>query len=90
MEKTRCDDDLEVLELGNDKKTNSSLPEPRVSVSPENPGWSSHFQLLEFLKIRLDMAANNMEINRLLANEETNMNLITVLYPVVKERMLRK
>lgn len=68
VEETRCDDDLEELELGHDEKTSSTLPEPCGSVSPEIPGRRSHFQLLEFLKIRLDMAANNMEINRLLAN----------------------
>ena len=68
FEETRCDDDLEELELGNDETRNSPLPEPCGSVSPKNPGRRSNFQLLEFLKIRLDMAANNMEINRLLAN----------------------
>lgn len=36
----------------------------------ESPERSSQFQLLELLKIRLDMAANNMEINRLMANVE--------------------
>ena len=42
-------------------------------MSPENPGEGGHFfwQLLEFLKIPLDMAANNMEINRLLANVDS-------------------
>jgi len=68
IEETRCDDDLEEQELGHDEITSSTLPEPRGSVSPEIPGRRSHFKLLEFLKIRLDMAANNMEINRLLAN----------------------
>ena len=68
VEETRCDDDLEERELGHNEKRNSPLPEPRGSVSPKNPGRQSNFQLLEFLKIRLDMAANNMEINRLLAN----------------------
>ena len=68
VEETRCDDNLEELALGHDVKTSSTLPEPRGSVNPEIPGQRSHFQLLEFLKIRLDMAANNMEINRLLAN----------------------
>ena len=69
VEETTCDDDLEKIELGHEEETASStLPEPRGSVSPEVPGRRSHFQLLEFLKIRLDMAANNMEINRLLAN----------------------
>lgn len=66
VEETRCDDHLEELELDHDGKAHSPLPEPRVSVSPENPGWRGHFQLLEFLKIRIDMAANNLEINRLL------------------------
>ena len=64
----RCDDVLEEQELGHGEITSSTLPEPRGSVSPEIPGRRSHFKLLEFLKIRLDMAANNMEINRLLAN----------------------
>ena len=68
VEETRCDDDLEELELGHDEKTRSTSREPCGSVSPEIPGRRGHFQLLEFLKIRLDMAANNMEINRLLAN----------------------
>ena len=68
VEETRCDDDFEELELGHNGETSSTLPEPRCSRSPEVPGRRSHFQLLEFLKIRLDMAANNMEINRLLAN----------------------
>ena len=68
VEEARCVDDLEERELGHDEKRNSPLPAPRGSVSPKNPGRRSNFQLLEFLKIRLDMAANNMEINRLLAN----------------------
>lgn len=74
VEETRCDDDLEELELGHDEKTSSTLPEPCGSVSPEIPGRRSHFKLLEFLKIRLDMAANNMEINRLLANVDRSLD----------------
>ena len=31
---------------------------------------SSHFQLRDVLKVRLDMAVNNMEINRLMGNVE--------------------
>ena len=68
VEETRCDDDLEELELGQDEKTRSTPLEPRGIVSPEIPERRGHFQLLEFLKIRFDMAANNMEINRLLTN----------------------
>ena len=61
-----CDNDLEVICL--DEETSATVPPPRESESPENPERRSYFQLLEFLKIRLDMAANNMEMNRLLAN----------------------
>lgn len=65
-EEAKCNDDLEVIRL--DEETSATVPPPRESESPENPERRSYFQLLEFLKIRLDMAANNMEINRLLTN----------------------
>ena len=58
--------DLE--ELGHDQESGATLPPAHASEEPENPERRSHFQLLEFLKIRLDMAVNNLEINRLLAN----------------------
>ena len=66
IEEPKCNDDLEVLDLN--EETSATVPPPRGSESPEIPERRGHFQLLEFLKIRLDMAANNMEINRLLAN----------------------
>ena len=65
-EEPKCNDDLEVVYL--DEETSASVPPPRESEVPENPERKSYFQLLDFLKIRLDMAANNMEINRLLTN----------------------
>ena len=65
-EEPKCNDDLEVIRL--DGETSAAVPPPHESESPENPERRSYFQLLDFLKIRLDMAANNMEINRLLAN----------------------
>lgn len=58
----------ELEEQDNDKVSKSSPPPPCPSQDQESPARNSHFQLLEFLKIRLDMAANNMEINRLLTN----------------------
>lgn len=58
----------ELEELGHEEESSATLPQPRASVDQEVPVRSSHFQLLEFLKIRLDMAANNLEMNRLLAN----------------------
>lgn len=58
----------ELEEQDNDKKSIASPPPPCLSQDQESPARNSHFQLLEFLKIRLDMAANNMEINRLLTN----------------------
>ncbi|KAJ7380989.1 hypothetical protein OS493_004583 [Desmophyllum pertusum] len=67
-EEPKCNDELVLEELGNDEQSSATLPPPRVSEGPETPERSSHFQILEFLKIRLDMAANNMEMNRLLAN----------------------
>ncbi|KAJ7378938.1 hypothetical protein OS493_019634 [Desmophyllum pertusum] len=67
-EEPKCNDELELEELGHDEESSSTLPPPRVSEGYEDPGRSSHFQILEFLKIRLDMAANNMEMNRLIAN----------------------
>lgn len=66
VDEPKCNDDLEVIGL--DEETSATVPPPRESESPEIPERRGHFQLLEFLKIRLDMAANNMEINRLLAN----------------------
>ena len=51
-----------------DEGRSAGVPPPRESGCPEKPEQRSYFQLLKFLKIRLDMAANNMEINRLLAN----------------------
>lgn len=65
-EEPKCNDDLEVVYL--DEETSATVPPPGESESPENPERRSYFQLLDFLKIRLDMAANNMEINRLLTN----------------------
>ena len=65
-EEPKCNDDLEVVYL--DEETSATVPQPRESETPENPERRSYFQLLEFLKIRLHMAANNMEINRLLTN----------------------
>ena len=50
---------------GHDEESGSVPSQPQ-----EVPGRSGQFQLLELLKIRLDMAANNMEINRLMANVE--------------------
>ena len=66
LEEPQCNDDLEVICL--DEEPSAGVPPSRESGSPENPERRSYFQLLEFLKIRLDMASNNMEINRLLAN----------------------
>ncbi|KAL9978972.1 hypothetical protein ACROYT_G016559 [Oculina patagonica] len=63
LEELECDDDLEELSL--DEESSSALEPPRVSEEPER---SSYLQLLEFLKIRLDMAVNNMEIDKLIAN----------------------
>ena len=58
-EEPKCNDDLEVVYV--DEDTSARVPPSRESETNENP-------VLEFLKIRLDMAANNMEINRLLTN----------------------
>ena len=58
-EEPKCNDDLEVVYV--DEDTSARVPPPRESETNENP-------VLEFLKIRLDMAANNMEINRLSTN----------------------
>ena len=54
-----------------DEKSNSVSSQPPRSEDDEIPAQSSQLHpLLEMLKIRLDMAANNMEINRLMANVE--------------------
>ena len=58
-EEPKCNDDLEVVYV--DENNSARVPPPRESETNENP-------VLEFLKIRLDMAANNMEINRLSTN----------------------
>lgn len=58
----------ELEELSNDEEARTSPPAPCPSGDQEGYAQNSHFQLLEFLKIRLDMAANNMEMNRLLSN----------------------
>lgn len=66
-EEPKSDDDLE--ELGCEGQSSATLTPARVSEEPENnTERRSHLQLLEFLRIRLDMAVNNMEINRLIAN----------------------
>ena len=65
-EEPKCNDDVEVVYL--DEETSATFSPPRESEIPENPERRSYFQLLDFLKRRLDMAANNMEINRLLTN----------------------
>ena len=54
--------------LGHDEETSNVAPRSQASKDRDVPVQSSHFQLLDLLRIRLDMAANNMEINRLLAN----------------------
>ena len=65
-------DDLE--ELGHDEESSATLPTAQASVEPENPERRSHLQLLQFLRIRLDMAVNNLEINRLLANVDRSLD----------------
>ena len=54
--------------LGHDEESSNVAPRSQASEDQDVPVRSSHFQLLDLLRIRLDMAANNMEINRLLAN----------------------
>ena len=55
---------------GHDVESGSVSSQPQAFEDQEVPERSGQFQLLELLKIRLDMAANNMEINRLMANVE--------------------
>lgn len=50
------------------EESNKTAPSGQKSKEQETPPRSSHSQLLELLRIRLDMAANNMEINRLMTN----------------------
>ena len=54
--------------LGHHEESSNVVPRSQASKDQDIPVRSSHFQLLDLLRIRLDMAANNMEINRLLAN----------------------
>ena len=54
--------------LGHDEESSNVAPRSQTSENQDVPVRSSHFQLLDLLRIRLSMAANNMEINRLLAN----------------------
>lgn len=63
VEETQSNDQPRVP--GHDEESGSVPSQPQ-----EVPERSGQFQLLELLKIRLDMAANNMEINRLMANVE--------------------
>jgi len=54
-----------------DEESHPVSSQPPRSEDNEVPAQSSQIHpLLEMLKIRLDMAANNMEINRLMANVE--------------------
>ena len=48
----------------------ASASPSKASLEREGSAPSSHFQLLNILKVRLDMAINNMEINRLMGNVE--------------------
>ena len=58
--------------LNNDEESESaesaSASPTKATLERERSVPSSHFQLLDILKVRLDMAINNMEINRLMAN----------------------
>ena len=55
----------------NDEESGSASASPsKASLEREGSAPSSHFQLLDILKVRLDMAINNMEINRLMGNVE--------------------
>ena len=55
--------------LEHDQESGSPVSQPQASEDRDTPPErNSQFQLLELLRIRLDMAANNMEINRLMAN----------------------
>ena len=60
--------------LGHDEESSNVAPGSQASEDQDVPVQSSHFQLLDLLRIRLDMAANNMEINRLLANVDRVLN----------------
>ena len=59
---------------GHNETTGSVSSSRHESRERDGPERSSQFQLLELLKIRLDMAANNMEINRLMANVERSLD----------------
>ena len=55
--------------LNDDEESESASASPTTAtLQREGSVPSSHFQLLDILKVRLDMAINNMEINRLMAN----------------------
>lgn len=59
------------------EESNKSLPTGQKSKEQQTPARSSHSQLLELLRIRLDMAANNMEINRLMTNVDRALDRTT-------------
>ena len=67
VEKSNSNGEQEELE--HDQESGSPVSQPQASEDRDAPPErNSQFRLLELLKIRLDMAANNMEINRLMAN----------------------
>ena len=59
------------------EESNKTAPTGQKSKGQETPPRSSHSQLLELLRIRLDMAANNMEINRLITNVDRALDRTT-------------
>lgn len=59
------------------EESNKSVPTGQKSKEQQTPAQSSHSQLLELLRIRLDMAANNMEINRLMTNVDRALDRTT-------------
>ncbi|XP_078352946.1 uncharacterized protein LOC144637743 [Oculina patagonica] len=63
FEEPKSNDDLEELSL--DEESSATLPPRRESEEQEISERRRYLQLLEYLKIRLEIAANNMEINRL-------------------------
>ena len=70
---SQSESSLEMEELSDDEDPYSVLPQQRVSPDPPVQ-QNNEFQLLDLLRIRLDMASNNMEMNRLLASVDRSLD----------------
>ena len=75
VEASHCESFIDPVCHG--EESNKSVPTGQISKEQETPARSSHSQLLELLRIRLDMAANNMEINRLMTNVDRALDRTT-------------